>query len=228
MGDDQRGAAPLAQVALQPLHRLDVQVVGRLVQDQQVGIREQQAGQHGTRCAARPRAAAAGDCKSAGLKPQPGESLPDARLVGVTAAPLELLLQRSVAFQGRICLAGIAHGGFQAAELGFQLAQIRQNGQAFLPEGMRACQDALPAAGNPCFKLRALWMAPADGSSSPTRMRSRVVFPIPFGPTMAIRAPCGMLSEIPLKISIRPVGFGQVGGGDQRHRCSNILQDCDW
>jgi hypothetical protein len=34
-------AAPLLQEALQPVDRLDVQVVGRLVQQQQVGLRDQ-------------------------------------------------------------------------------------------------------------------------------------------------------------------------------------------
>ena len=49
MRDDQRGAFPLAQVAFQPLHRLDIQVIGGLVQDQQVGLGEQQPRQQGAR-----------------------------------------------------------------------------------------------------------------------------------------------------------------------------------
>ena len=45
---------------------------------------------------------------------------------------------------------------------------------------------------------------PAVGSSNPTRMRSKEVFPTPFGPTMAMRAPRGMLRVAFQKISSGP------------------------
>ena len=41
-------------------------------------------------------------------------------------------------------------------------------------------------------------------------MRSKVVLPIPFGPTMAIRAPRGMLSEIPENMSSGPKDFARL------------------
>ena len=47
--DDHRRALPLAQIAFQPFDGGDVQVVGGLVQQQQVGIGEQQARQEGAR-----------------------------------------------------------------------------------------------------------------------------------------------------------------------------------
>lgn len=52
-------------------------------------------------------------------------------------------------------------------------------------------------------------MMPALGSSRPTRMRKSVVLPIPLEPTIAIRAPRGMLSEIPEKISSGPKDFAR-------------------
>src|SRR3972149_9664859 len=51
---------------------------------------------------------------------------------------------------------------------------------------------------------RAYCTSPADGSSSPSRIRSNVVLPTPFGPTRPMRARCGMLSVTSLKISTGP------------------------
>ena len=41
---------------------------------------------------------------------------------------------------------------------------------------------------------------PDEGDSIPARILSRVVFPIPFGPTRAIRARLGMLKDMSEKI----------------------------
>ena len=45
MGDDQDGARIIAQMAFEPRHRLGVEVVGRLVEQQQLGLFEQQPAQ---------------------------------------------------------------------------------------------------------------------------------------------------------------------------------------
>ena len=45
MGDDQAGAIPRAQERLQPLQHLEIEVVGRLVEQEQIGIGEQRLGQ---------------------------------------------------------------------------------------------------------------------------------------------------------------------------------------
>ncbi len=42
VGDDQDGAGIIAQMAFQPVHALGVEMVGRLVEQQQVGLIEQQ------------------------------------------------------------------------------------------------------------------------------------------------------------------------------------------
>jgi hypothetical protein len=72
-------------------------VVGRLIHYQQIGIREQQAHQHCARSLAT-RKLRQRTIEVIRFKTQSGQSLPDARLIGVTAAPLELLLQGAVAF----------------------------------------------------------------------------------------------------------------------------------
>ena len=45
MGDDEDGAGILAQMAFEPVHRLGVEVVRRLVEQQQFGLFEQQPGE---------------------------------------------------------------------------------------------------------------------------------------------------------------------------------------
>ena len=45
VGDDQDGARIIAQMAFQPVHALGVEMVGRLVEQQQIGLVEQQPAQ---------------------------------------------------------------------------------------------------------------------------------------------------------------------------------------
>ena len=45
MGDDQDGAGIIAQMAFQPRHRFGIEMIGRLVQQQQLGLVEQQLAQ---------------------------------------------------------------------------------------------------------------------------------------------------------------------------------------
>ena len=49
MGDQHDGGVERLEVALEPLERLDVEVVGRLVEQQQVGVAGQRAGERGAR-----------------------------------------------------------------------------------------------------------------------------------------------------------------------------------
>ena len=45
MGDDQDGARIVAQMMLEPVHAFGIEMVGRLVEQQQVGLAQQQLGQ---------------------------------------------------------------------------------------------------------------------------------------------------------------------------------------
>ncbi len=45
VGDDQDGARVIAQMAFQPVHAFGIEMVGRLVEQQQVGLVEQQPAQ---------------------------------------------------------------------------------------------------------------------------------------------------------------------------------------
>ena len=98
MRDDQHRAVPFAQIPFQPFDRLDIQVVGRLVQQEQLGIGQQQAGQKGA------RVLPAGDLVEAAViigegQTQPGQGLAHARLVGVPAAVFEARLHAAVGLE---------------------------------------------------------------------------------------------------------------------------------
>ena len=49
VGGDEQGAGPPAEVLLEPLERADVEVVRRLVEEQQVGVRDDEPGERGAR-----------------------------------------------------------------------------------------------------------------------------------------------------------------------------------
>ncbi len=53
-------------------------------------------------------------------------------------------------------------------------------------------------------RLLARVIVPAEGSSSPIRMRKRVVLPMPLGPTMASRAPFATENVTPENKSSAP------------------------
>jgi hypothetical protein len=73
VGDQHQGAAVVAEPLLEPDHRVEVEVVGGLVEQQQVGAAHQRLGQ----VEAHPPAAeksATGRSRSAALKPRPSIS----------------------------------------------------------------------------------------------------------------------------------------------------------
>ena len=66
-------------------------------------------------------------------------------------------------------------------------------------------------------KLLVRVIVPAEGSSSPIRMRKRVVLPMPLGPTMRKpRAFCHRKRDAGKEI-FRAEGFGEGGYSDEGH-----------
>src|SRR5574340_361106 len=92
MGDNNCGALPLTELAFKPLHSVDVEVIGGLIQEKHVRLREQQACQVGA------SSLAAGEvverhAEIALVETEAREHLPDARRVCIPAAPLKIVLQ---------------------------------------------------------------------------------------------------------------------------------------
>ena len=109
-------AAPLQQHAFQPFGGLQIEMVGRLVHQQQVRFLQEQASQQaaGALPAAqvRQRQVMLGRGKS-----QPGQHLADAQFPVVAAGRFESCLQRSILGQRLLIGQRISHLLFQAAQL---------------------------------------------------------------------------------------------------------------
>jgi len=130
VGSDGR-AAPLREITLQPLHGADVEMVGRLVEQEQVGVREQEAGEKGAGAlSARKVRQTQGVVR--GVESQPRQHLLDARHVRVSAAPLEVVLQFPVAREDVV--ASLGHLGFEGVEFFLLFDETRERGQARVPE----------------------------------------------------------------------------------------------
>ena len=99
MGDGQHAAGVLRQVPLEPLHGLGVEVVGRLVEQQQVGLLEQQLAQRD------PPALAAGE-----LVDQPSGGGQRSASIACSSRAVE------------VPRVGVVEVGLQVAHLGEQLS----------------------------------------------------------------------------------------------------------
>ena len=187
--DDHRHRLP-GQVVFEPFGRRDVEVVGRLVQEHQVGALEQELGEH------QPRLLAAGERAGRPVEiglgePQPGEDLLDAMIDRVGVLVLEPLVELVVAPGGALAVGlvfGLGHllGGFLELVL-----QVDQRGQARLgdvhqrlvgPELGLLPQQADPDSG-PDVDLAVLRRL------EPGQSFMSVVLPAPLGPTRPIRSP---------------------------------------
>ena len=104
MGDGDDRALVVGEVLLEPGHGLGVQVVGRLVQEQQVGLGEQQPGQ---RDAAALATAQVGDGRVAGRAAQRVHRLVEHRVQFPRAGRVDLVLELRELVGG---LVGVVHG----------------------------------------------------------------------------------------------------------------------
>ena len=107
MGDDDQRTLPAQQGLFQPLDRFQVQVIGRLVQQQQVRLAQDQLGQQ------RPGALAAAQVRQrlvvlVLVEAQPTQHLGDADLVVVAAGHFEGHLGLAVGCQ-QVVIVGVRH-----------------------------------------------------------------------------------------------------------------------
>ena len=117
VGGDQEGARPSPEVLLQPLDRPDVEVVGGLVEHQEVGVGDDETGEGGPGLLAardrrrRPEPFVAGE-------PESGQGLVDALVERVPAQDLESVLQVRVVAAGGMAVV------LQALELGGHALEV--------------------------------------------------------------------------------------------------------
>jgi hypothetical protein len=174
-------AAPLAQQALQPLDGIDVEVVGRLVEQQQLGRGDQRARQRdallgATRERVDPRL---------GIELQPLQRLGDALLPGPAAERLEPRLQRVEVVAFGVGLVALA----QLARLGHAIGHGIEDAGAGLETRLLRHVDA----AQPALQLQ----LPSSGFSSPARIFSSEDLPAPLRPISAMRSPGSTASAAP-------------------------------
>ena len=156
--DDEHRAVPSVEPAFQPLHGVDVEVVGGLVEDEQIGAFKQQPAQQ--RAGLLP-------ARKLGHRPvilvrleiEAGEHLLDAGFILIAPIQLELMLERAIALEGALEMGRVGHGRLEAGQLGLARAQIIKGAQHLFPQGALGVdgrllrQEAQPQA------LRALHQA---------------------------------------------------------------------
>jgi hypothetical protein len=115
--DDDDRAREIGQRRFEPFDSFNVQVVGRLVEQQQAGLLQHQLGQQGARFLP---AGQLIDRAREILRREPhaGQCLADTNLVGIASGILEFLGQRPIALQRRVPLGRLCHRFFQPAKLG--------------------------------------------------------------------------------------------------------------
>ena len=186
VGDGEHRTRVRLEVAFQPLHRLRVQVVGRLVEQQQVGLLQQQLAQRDA------AALAAGKDVDHRVRRRATERVHRLLELGVDVpgvAVVELGLHIAHLGHQRVEVGvGLAHRdpelvhpGLQRLDVGDRLLDVLQDGLA-LGQRRLLQQDAdlasLASIASPLF-----------GFSIPAISLSSVDLPVPLGPTTPILAP---------------------------------------
>ena len=192
MGDEHDRARVVGEKRLEPVDRLDVEVVGRLVEQQQVGLADQRARQqHAAPPAARQRVDA-----GVGRQLEAREHQLHALLEAPAVALLELVLQASQAVRAApasLCSADL-DGGVVVAPRPASLRSPRPS--ATTSKTVRRWRAARPArAGRRAAPGCAPHRARRRAGCSPLRICSSVDLPVPLRPMIATRSPGSICSE---------------------------------
>ena len=180
VGDDQDGARIIVQMVFQPGHRFGVEMVGRLVEQQQLGLFEQQPAQRDA------AALAAGELADVGLVGRAAQRVHRQIDLGVEIPQplgLDLVLQLGHLVGG---LVGIIDGELVVAVDDRLLRRDPLHdvfADRLLPD-----RAAAPAPGSRRGRPGAAQASPEYSVSSPAMMRSSVDLPAPLTPRTPILA----------------------------------------
>ena len=128
VADDEHGAVVVGDKAAQPLDALEVQVVGGLVQQQQVGVAQEELGQRDTHLPAA-RELGARALKVGDLKAQAGQDLAGVALELVAAQVLKAVLDLAVLVKERVDILALLG---ELCDLGLQLVGALAHAMNFL------------------------------------------------------------------------------------------------
>ena len=194
VGHRDHGALVGLEVPLEPGHRLGVEVVGRLVEQEQVGRREEQAAERDAAALAagegRHVAVALGQAERVH---RAVERLVEAPGVGAVDPLLHVRLLGEQRVEVRI---GLGEGRGDRVEAVEEVAQLAD---AVLDVAAHVLRPSSSGSWrrNPTVAFGSSSATPDDGSSRPAMIRSSVDLPAPFGPRTPIFAPWRNESEMP-------------------------------
>ena len=133
VGDEDDGRVDRLELALEPLEVLDVEVVRRLVEQEQVGAARERASERGARqLAARERPERAVEVVVG--EPEPAHGSGRAVAPCPSSRVLEPGLRLGVAAKRRLVVRALGHRGLQAPELALDLEQVAGAGERVLAE----------------------------------------------------------------------------------------------
>ena len=196
-GDD--GARVLGEEPLEPGDRLGVEMVRRLVQEQQVRRGQEQPAQSD----APPLASGEGRDVAVALgHPQRVHRAVELGVERPRVAPVDLLLHLGLLGQERVVV-GVGLGELRRdrVEAVEQVAQGRTPSST-LPRTSLAGSRSGSCRRKPTVAPAASSALPLDVSSTPAMIRSSVDFPAPFGPSTPIFAP-GRNASVMLSSTLR-------------------------
>ena len=216
--DDHGAAGALGDEPLQPRQAVEVEVVGRLVEQQDVEAREQDRGQRGA------RGLAAGErhglqVEQRGIEPEVAQDRLRA-LLQVGAAEREPRLERlGVAVRragrvGRQVVRGGLHARIGVGDAGAPREVVVQ------PLAGSAVGLLRQVAG---ASRRSAARSPRSGRSSPASRRSSVDLPAPLGPTTPSTSPGATVTDTPARIAAAPY---QLEGSLLEVCSCNVLCPC--
>ena len=204
VGDRHHGARVLLQVLLQPLHALRVQVVGRLVEQQQVRLGQQQraqrdpaplaAGQHAD------TSASGGGQRSASMACSSWLSRSQASRWSSCSCSLPISVEQLVGVVGRHLLGDLVVLLQQRLGLRDALLDVAEDRLALVQLRLLVEQPDREARAS---AARRRWTA----APRPAIIRSRVDLPVPLGPTTPIFAPGRKASVTSSRMTLSPCAF---------------------
>ena len=181
MADQDQGAAIIAQKPFEPQRRFEVEMIGRLVEQQQIGLGEEDRGERRRASASRPTNRQPGACCIALVEPEPGE---DARRPARCRMRLDLDEP------------GLDLGERAAAppRLPARRAAASARGRRRAPSPA-AFASPLGAswARKPMRQPRGNSIVPSSGCRTPRIRSSRVDLPAPLRPTSPTLLPSAIL-----------------------------------
>ena len=184
------------QLALQPLEAFDVEVVGRLVEEQEVRIAAERARERG----ARQLAAGEGLELAVELLVREAETAHDrgrALAPVVAAGMLEPRLRLAVPANRRVVVISVGHRPLEPPQLVLQRDQVTGAGERRTRAASGAARAAAAGRAGRHACPSGMRARRPEELVSPTSARSSVVLPAPFGPASATRSRRSTLNDTP-------------------------------